>query len=328
MFGWVKRLFGGEQHSSPAVGATEGAERLLTRGDLQYGNSELLNVPGIGWCSISTRSPNGQAIVLYCCSKTPPEYLFVYKNKIVARRTRSGTDFYTYPSDSGRFLYFDFDKPEALECWVMVADPGKPDRRLWHLHALPYNGAISRDGRFAVVQTANSPFDEDASRLALFDLDAGALLFKVENRTGWTDRYTIDSAARVLWLHYEKRQSGRSEYSYDFAGRFREADEWERGAVDRENGFELFARVHALLAQDCVTAETRSEAIRLLRLALKRFGKYDNWIAKTWRRIGELQEENGCRKEAMRAYEQALKLDPKVGVKQRLAKMRNRVGRV
>jgi hypothetical protein len=184
-----------------------------------------------------------------------------------------------------------------------------------------FNNGISPDGRFAVCQTCNSD-TSDSGLLWCFDLTSGALLWKVQPPTGWAEDYSFDPARHTLYLHYSKL--GVFRYSLE-SGLFEDREGWVEQKIKHGNGFELLAiaQDRMKLLSDVSSKDEVDELIDLLQAALTRgLSTYPNQQAIVYRYIGELKERLGDWVSAIEFYEEALKHNPKVGVKRRLSQLK------
>lgn len=183
------------------------------------------------------------------------------------------------------------------------------------------NTGLSESGQFAVAQLANSDSD-DGGCLAFFDLFHRELLWKQVPVSGWADSYRFNDEARRLGLVY--RDKGIYEYTYD--GVFADSERWDEDRIKYASGFELVPIAHEKLKQlsDAgLKQEDADDLLQMLKRALKtNLNKFPNEQAKAYRVIGEVYEALGDVHVAIEKYEKAIELNPKVGVKRQLEKLK------
>lgn len=176
------------------------------------------------------------------------------------------------------------------------------------------NNGISANGRLAVCQTCNSDTD-DASVLAVFDLVQGREIARWRPESGWAASYAISDDGRSLRLRYPDGAS----LAYSLDGTFLDRDLWiERGLGRGDLG----------VIQQLIDSEDKKPSAELARrlvtgidAALK--GTRDDHIrAWAYKLRGICLEAEGKWPEALRSYDLALGLDPKIGVKRRADALR------
>ncbi|MDE2322743.1 MAG: hypothetical protein KGL31_12675 [candidate division NC10 bacterium] len=223
-------------------------------------------------------------------------------------------------ADNGAFIFNDWMFGEGLKGTFLAFDRNGNNILRHGFSANLLNNGISCNGEYAVCQLCNSD-TEDGSILAFFDLRDGKLLWKKIPETGWAHEYTFDIEKRLLTLTY--RDTGQFTYSFD--GAFLDQAKWEKVSFERATGFELHLR-----AKEKLTLAKRTGAksdflsiLELLGIALRRgVDQYPNEQAAIYRTMGEIKEMLGESSEALALYERALSLNPKVGLKRKVAAMK------
>ena len=223
-------------------------------------------------------------------------------------------------ADNGTFIFNDWMFGEGLKGTFLAFDRNGNSILRHRFYANLFNNGISRNGEYGVCQLCNSD-TEDGSVLAFFDLRDGKLLWRKIPETGWADEYTFEIGRRLLILTY--RDTGQFIYSFD--GAFLDQAKWEKVSFERATGFELHLRAKEkieLAKQTGVKSDFLS-ILELLGIALQRgLDQYPNEQAAIFRTMGEIKEMLGEPSEARALYERALSLNPKVGLKRRVAAMK------
>jgi hypothetical protein len=151
----------------------------------------------------------------------------------------------------------------------------------------------------------------------LFDLAAGREVARWEVETGWADHYEWDCEGLRVYLCMKDGER----VGYDFTRAVVEHEAW------------LLRRVGAgdLTVLQAVLAETnandhpiRSEIIAGLGVAARDGEIWQQ--ARAYRLLGELHDQAGEVSQAVKAYDDALTIDPKVGVARRIEQLRKMLG--
>ena len=219
-------------------------------------------------------------------------------------------------ANNGTFIINDWMFGEGLCGTFYAFDKIGTNLIKYHFEANLYNNGISEDGKYAVCQCANSD-TEDGGVLAFFDLEIGRILWKKSPESGWADSYLFDCQNHYLYLVY--RDKGK--FRYTFEGEFIDKDKWEDARIKYASSFELslIARDRFKEVSDNLSNEEAEEILSLLSKSLnKGLDEYPNEKASVYRTIGEVHEALGKIDDAIKNYELALQINPKVGVKRRL----------
>jgi hypothetical protein len=160
------------------------------------------------------------------------------------------------------------------------------------------NNGLSANGRLAVCQTCNSHTD-DASVLAVFDLTQGREIVRWKPESGWAESYAF------------------ADDSLD--GRFLDRDLW----IERSLGRGDLAVIQQLIDSEDKkpSAELARRLVAGIDVALKATSD-DHICAWAYKLRGISLEAEKNWPEALRSYDLALGLDPKIGVKRRADALR------
>ena len=180
-----------------------------------------------------------------------------------------------------------------------------------------YNCGIARDGRFACCQTANSDSEKDSSVLAIFDLEKGSEIARWQPESGWASRYTFSDEGTHILLGYNQGPPLRYTLAGDFVDRALRIDSsLARGDLTMIQRVikETHPKPQGAFAQRLVACidiglaavpandpRTRAFGLKLKAIC---FDGLEDWRA------------------ALAAYDAALALDPKLGVKRRIEQLR------
>jgi hypothetical protein len=185
---------------------------------------------------------------------------------------------------------------------------------------------LAPDGRYAAVTCASNPKDETYDeRFTLYDLSARRRLWFKALEIGRATGVEFDIPHGKLTITSEG--FGRTEYelldgSVDLAT-VRES------AFTHGDGFTILTMVEEMLAEH--PSPTAAESRRLVAAcdrAAGKLAKYPNWAAKAHRHAGEILLGQGDEAGALVRWQQALGLDPKVGIKKRADALAARLGQL
>ena len=222
-------------------------------------------------------------------------------------------------ANTGTFAIVDtlFGDKLGSKLYVYSADG---ELLLEHLFtANTFNIGISVDGTYVIVQLCGSDTD-DSGRLYLFDVYQSTVVSAFVPETGWAKKYFFSVPEKIVCLFYkEKRQ-----YRYRFDGDF--FDEWR---YKRERIEDATPREVVLIVKENLSSVTHEELPDLLSVINGAFdgnlSQYHDYQALAYRLRGEIYECLGNAQQAVADYQEALGINPKIGVKRRLKKLENEI---
>ncbi len=183
---------------------------------------------------------------------------------------------------------------------------------------------ISDDGRFAVCQALESTSKSDSCKLYFFDIKERKLLWKklpetIGSEFNWAGSYRFDTKNKVLYLIHDKNRA----YRYTFEGTFIDSKLYRHDCISTGNDIEFLEAIKELKVELSENPDPREYAalITPLKKGLTRFSDKDT-RSKIHRLLGEIFHLQGNDAEAIKHFETALKLNPRVGVKRTLEKLK------
>lgn len=181
---------------------------------------------------------------------------------------------------------------------------------------------ISDDGRFAVSSLCNSNSD-DSGLIAIFDLQKGTLIAKIYPEDDLGLLSSISSIDKTITFDY----NDLGKFRYDFDGIFIDKEKLHDALIENGSVFHLLEKVKNTKKIDDYAAK---KIIILINNALdKGVDKYPKaHKAQVYRWIGEIYEKLKNIDEAIKNYEIALMIDPKVGIKRRLNLLKKRINEI
>lgn len=229
-------------------------------------------------------------------------------------------------ADTGAFVVCDANFGNRLSSEVLGFDAGQKKTLHRSYAANVLNLAISKCGRYAVVQTANASHD-DGNILELFDVVSGAKLFSRPPQTGWADRYdfSVDEAGVLKRLSVIHADTGRFSYAPD--GEFLDSAAYRKARLFKGTPESRIYGAKEALKEAPADGGLARELLGSLEQALQELDRSRvDYLATGLRTMGEALEVMGRPAEAVTAYEEALKANPKVGVATRVAKLKKKLG--
>ena len=224
-------------------------------------------------------------------------------------------------ANNGFFSIEDWHFGDALSGTLYVFSPTGKEIIRKKLEANIFNSGISDSGRYAICQTANNPKSDHGNLLVSFDATTGAELFSV-NPCEWASSYEFieDIPYFVVVI------SDLGKFRYDLHGNFIDAQKYNTARLNC-NRFEivLLAAEEILKSSqlDKLQAKTALEAaVRARSLGADKDIRYKPIALKI---EGLAHEVLGNTKEALSAFEEALKINPKIGVKRKVDSLRKKL---
>ncbi len=177
------------------------------------------------------------------------------------------------------------------------------------------NSAISPNGALAVCQTANSD-TVCGNILAGFDLQSKSELFTVHPSTGWADKYEFGEDNETVTVVLDKI----GKFRYDRAGTFLDEKRYESARLKSKKYDVALMTAEEILKREQLDKKTVETVLSAIENARKQGAdERSDWKALALKLQGIAFENLGRDAEALEAYQGALELDPKIGVKRRAA---------
>lgn len=276
--------------------------------------SGIVSIESLDFVGTSSESPDGRFTIAF--SNTFGSYVLA-KSGIVICQGKLERPWDGHVANNGTFVIVDWLLGSGLESefWAFDLAGGILFRQRFQANAV--NAGISDSGDYAVIQLSNSE-TADGGKLMFVDLRRQAILWQKRPESRWASSYVFDDKAQTLGLVY--RDCGAYKYSYE--GEFIDATRWRDERIIFASVFELI-----LIAKDEMSSP-HPNLSRVLQLVDRAFQKdladHRQELAYAYRLLGEVQECRGVFQGAMDNYERALSINPKVGVKRRLATLKKR----
>ena len=186
-------------------------------------------------------------------------------------------------------------------------------------NAILFNCGLSDDGRLAACHTCNSDDENDGSVLAIFDLLKRREISRSRPPSGWPDYYDFAQDSPTIGLGY--RQLGV--FHYQLTGEFTDRAAWIEASLTKGD-YPRAILMCQMLIQDAGRAPNPEVLLKILS-SLDRVMPAipdDKWRAVALKLRGIALDAQGFGLPALECFEVALSLDPKIGVKRHITRLR------
>ena len=319
----LSRFFGKPLASTPAV-----AEKPTVG---PAGGSGFVHVPALDFYSQRASSPNGRYILAWRdgndagteggarASGKGRYVLFERGQPIVEGRMERPQD--GKVGDNGTFVLNDWRFfTGELRGTFHAFNAGGSEILRCRYKANLFNNGLSCDGRYAVCQTCNSDDGRDSSVLTLFDLTHATEIARWRPESGWANTYDFSDDGQYVLLSNREGPPLR----YTFSGEFVDRTLWVEAGLDRGDLFIL-----GLVLKETHPKPQGDFARQLVASADKALGNIqpDDDRTRAWALKLKATCLDGLEdfSAALACYEQALLLDPKLGVKRRIEQLRKKL---
>jgi hypothetical protein len=281
--------------------------------------SHIVNIPARDFMGLSTQSPNGRYTLAWCDGGPDQSrrgrYFLLDRGRVVVEgvmaRPNDGR-----VVDSGIFILNDWGLIETLSGTFTAFRPDGSLLLQRRLHANLYNNGLSNDGHYAVCQMANASH-EDGGKLFVFDLLEGKEIRSWQPESGWANSYEFSEDGQTIRLCYRDRGS----FAYNRDGTFIDRMRWLAAGLQMGD----LRIVETLLAEvnHTPTPALVDQLLRSIDVALTSpTWNTPKWRARAFKLRGTCLEAIAEVRQALAAYDEALALDPKVGVKRKADQLR------
>lgn len=318
-------LFGSKNRSSAELRTIKSNAKPL----LSWVTDDVISVDSLGLIGLSAKSYSGEWVVVWESEsrKAGKErgncvLINTVSNKVAAsvqlNRPSAG-----HVADGGSFAMEDWSESTQLSGTFYVFSNSGRELIKRRLQANILNSAISAGGSLAIVQTCSNDNSVDGNRLIAFDVVNKTELFSIEP-IRWPDTYEFDETA----CHFIVVFNGIGKFRYDKNGEFIDAKQYKQACLTSTR-FEVVI----LAAEDALKqAATTEENVHEILVSLHRVMATGADLDKAWKAIalktqGLAWDRLGMKTDALSAFDQALAINPKIGVKRRADALRKALSR-
>ncbi|WP_339420506.1 MULTISPECIES: tetratricopeptide repeat protein [unclassified Pseudomonas] len=225
-------------------------------------------------------------------------------------------------ADNGSFCLEDWHLGSSLSGTFNVFDYSGNSIVSKELTANIFGSGISKNGKLAYCATANSK-SEHGYKVILFDLETGKELFCVTPRTQGLETYIFDEEKKLLIADVK----GVGKFRYDSTGDFVDGNNLGKANLESSDYSRIIRAAEKILGEQDISNKRASEALEAVMRA-RSLGADSNpaWKPNALKVQGFAHEILGQAHQAIEVYEEAINLNPKIGVKRRLDALKKRVG--
>ena len=319
MKSFLKRIFGADTGSKAKK--QPATSRILEIQEFGHG---LISIDALDYIGRYSKSPNGRYRLIWSDRNSEGtrgghryeghgSWALLSQDQIIAEgRLERPND--GQVADNGTFIFNDWMFGDGLKGRFHAFSLDGTQLIAKELAANLSSNGLSKDGRYAICQTANAPGSDDSCRYILFDLEEAREIARWEPETGWASGYEFDSVNRRLFIICE----GDERVGYNFDGTMVDRAGWQERKIA---GGDLHIIREVLEGVDSKPdSDLRSAMIDGLNITIE---QGEGWHqARALRLLGEIHEASDKPAEALKAYDKALTIDPQVGVSRRAEKLR------
>jgi hypothetical protein len=219
-------------------------------------------------------------------------------------------------TDGGVFILNDWGALETLSGTFHAFGADGKSLVSRYFAANLFNNGVAADGRFAACQTANAP-GADGNLLTVFDLQAGRETACFQPESGWAKDYAFLPEKRRIRLLYHDGGA----FDYDFDGAFVDRMKWLAFGLAQGNIFVIETLIAEMDGKP--SPELARQVLPATDVALGKLRPDDGRTrARLLRSRGTCLEALAELKQALACYDEALSLDPRVGVKRKADALR------
>lgn len=299
-------------------------DRLMSIDSIEFMGSYRKSNSGkwlIGWCD----SDRSRGIGGHRESGFGSYVLYDAENDVVVSRGASlGRPNGGAVSDDGTFSLEDWHFGNDLSSTLYVFSQDGCVLLERKFTANMFNSGLSRTGLYAVCQTANSR-TEDGNKLSFFSVQDNKELFSVHPESGWADSYEFDEANK--WLLVDVRGVGT--FRYDFEGKFLDLQKYQNANLACEDYGRVIRAAEDILKNPATsTASVQTVLKAIVRARTLGADESESWKPVALKIQGIAHEALGEHTEAIALFEEALKLNPQIGVKRKVDSLKRRLASV
>ena len=268
------------------------------------------------------QSPNSKFILAWNSLSENGKYILLERGKVKLQVKMKHLD-NGMVSNSGVFIISDSTSKGMYGVFNIINADGETLIRQ-RCRANIGSTGISEDGHFAVCQALESTSKSDSCKLFFFDIKNEKLLWKktpetIGSELNWAKSYRFDTKKKILYLIHDKSRI----YRYTFEGTFIDSNLYRLHCIDTGNDIEFLEAIKELKEELSSNPNPKeyNAFIDPLNKRLKRYSDKDT-KSKIHRTLGEILQLQGNDVEAIKHFETALKLNPRIGVKRTLEKLK------
>lgn len=296
--------------------------------------NDFIQIPSLGFFGRFSRSRSGEWLICWCDSDKQNHrgghrdgghgqyVLYNASQNVVAVQGRVERPNSGSVADNGNFSIEDWHFGSELSGTFYVFSPIGHKLIKRKFQANLYNSAISDNGRFAVCQTANAPTSEDGNRFTAFDVERNVELFSVIPATGWADNYTFDEDGPQFGAVINRIGTAY----YNTQGNLIDPEKFAVARLRCDRYDIVLLAAEDIVKSPNLTDKLANEALEASTRALSLGAEKDQgWKAVALKIQGLAHEHLQNTEAAITAFDAALRINPKIGVKRKADSLRKKL---
>jgi hypothetical protein len=329
--GLLDFLFGAKK----GIDSKQPSSRITSRKDVTVLDN-FIEIPELGFFGQFRRSHSGEWVICWSDSDEQNHrgghresghgryVLYNATQNVVALKGRVERPNSGSVADNGNFSIEDWHFGSELTGTFYVFSSAGHKLLKKRFQANLYNSAISDSGRFAVCQTANAPTGEDGNRFTAFDVERNIELFSVHPTTGWADKYTFLEDTSQFGVVINRIGT----FYYDAQGNLIDPEKFEIARLHCDRYDVVLLAAEDIVKSPNLNDELAIEALEACSRALSLGAEKDqSWKAVALKIQGLAHERLHHDDAAIAAFDAALLINPKIGVKRKADSLRKKLMR-
>lgn len=183
------------------------------------------------------------------------------------------------------------------------------------------NSAISNNGLYAICHTANSKNGGDGNKLTVFDLKNKCEFFSVVTQTKCANKYRFDEERAEFYVVIDEM----GEFKYSSDGKFLDSDRYARACLTAESFTDILNKIETTVKAGIKNEETETLLASINKARDLGADRFPFWKAKALKLQATIHVTTNNHKIALEYFEEALRLDPKCGVKRNIAQLKKHI---
>lgn len=297
--------------------------------------SKIFTIDEIGFTGLFSRSPNKEWIIAVCDgyvdtkgfrgghrSSGQGSYLLYHvPSEEVVQLGHVNRPNNPKVANNGTFTVEDWGVANDLSGTFLVFTSSGEKILDREFSANLYSNGISDNGVYAAAQTANSG-TEDGGKLVGFDLRTGEELFSVTPKGGKSLDFTFNELDGTFGTILK----GMGMFYYSKSGDFLDDKRLSDRLINGKDHHRLLSEAARLLEEGELRKEKLTKIADRLRKGLLTdlVAKNAKLKAQTLKVLGLYCEKLNLKEEALLSYEEALEIDPKIGLRRRAEKLKKK----
>lgn len=318
--------------SAKATDSARPSSRVTSRQAISF-HDDFIEIPSLGFFGQFRRSHSGEWFLCWSDSDEKNHrgghrdsgygryVLYNATQNTVAAQGRVERPNSGNVADNGNFSIEDWQFGSELSGTFYVFSSAGRELIKKKFQANLYNSAISDSGRFAVCQTANAPTGDDGNRFTAFDVERNVELFSIHPPAGWADGYTF--AEDIPQFGVVINRIGT--FFYDIKGNFIDREKFEAARLHCDRYEVVLSAAENIVKSPDLTDELANEALEASTRAFSLGAEKDQgWKAIALKIQGLAHEHLHNDEAAIAAFDEALRINPKIGVKRKADSLRKK----